>query len=220
MLALHLKLLKEIAMAFKRMIAINSRGNSLLLPMLVIIACMLLTACNQGWDKNGKHVKAKESGNGEKLLLNRPGYVVAYPDNWHIDSTSKLYDIDGHFTLHSGVESGLITFFIFNIQKDEVETLNRQVKVQLENSMKDGTVSYFTKWGNYVGHGAILKGKMSGVWKSEIKIFVYGTKEQSFLITSICADGYRDDVLAGLNLIESTFKLKQPMQVRVPANHS
>ena len=206
-------------MGHKKITAINHRAGSLVKQMLAFTLCVIFVAC-QGLGKKHRPVNANGSENEDNIVLNRPGYTLAYPVNWHIDSSSKLYDIDGHFTLHSPVESGLITVFFFNVSKDEKETLEKHIHAQLENSMKDGTVSYFTKWGNYQGHGASLKGRLEGSWKSELKIFVYSNKEQSFLITSICADGYRDEVIPGLNLIESSLKLKPPTQVQVPVNHS
>jgi hypothetical protein len=184
-------------------------GANFMRPILLIILFAALFSCNIGVDKNSTdNTTLKESNGHIKTLLNRPTYSVEYLSNWTIDSSSKLFDLDGHFTLHSPFESGLITFFIFNISKDEDESLQDQINAQLAETIKNGNVSYFSKWGNYQGHGAIIKGKMNGAWKSEIKIFVHSTTNKSFLITSIYADGYKDDVLPGLNQIESSFKLK------------
>ncbi|MEP7236369.1 MAG: hypothetical protein ABI685_00825 [Ferruginibacter sp.] len=178
--------------------------------ILFIIMYVIFISCNdmETDKKPNGHKQSDATTRPAKLLLERPTYSLIYPGNWTIDSSSKLYDIDGHFTLHSPVESGLITFFIFNIANDERETLQDHINAQLEKTIKHGEVSYFTQWGNYKGHGAIIRGKMSGVWKAELKIFVYSTGSNSFLITSIYAEGYKDDILPGLKIIESSFKLK------------
>lgn len=181
--------------------------------MRLILFCLIgitVISCIHGVDKNSNDKKiSNESNNHTNILLGRPTYSLEYPRNWSIDSSSKLFDLDGHFTLRSSVESGLITFFIFNTPQDENETLQDQINAQLAETIKNGTVSYFSKWGNYQGHGAIIKGKINGLWKSELEIFVHSTASNSFLITSVYADSYKDDVLPGLNQIESTFKLKQ-----------
>ncbi|MGG9962270.1 hypothetical protein [Ferruginibacter sp. SUN106] len=197
----------------------RGRCNRWRQSLLVLLVCITFGACHHGPDKKTDQVPTAASGSGQKIVLNRPDYTLTYPAGWRIDSSSKLYNIDSHFTLHSPVESGLITFFMFNVQKDEKETLEKHIRAQLANTMKDGTVSYFTTWGNYEGHGATLKGRLEGLYKSELKIFVYGTKDYSFLIVSICADGYRDEVLPGLTQIASSFKIKHATVV-VPANHS
>ncbi|GAB2813630.1 hypothetical protein [Ferruginibacter profundus] len=205
-------------MIFKQTPLSGVSRNRLVPAVMLLVAGILFVACH-GIDKNTGHIQTGASGSKEKILLDRPGYALTYPADWRIDSSSKLYDIDSHFTLHSPVESGLVTFFIFNVLKDEKETLEKHVKAQLSTTMKDGTVSYFTSWGNYQGHGASLKGKLDGLYKSELKIFVYGSETCSFLIVSICADGYRDEVLPGLTQITSSFKIKHT-KVVVPANHS
>lgn len=207
-------------MPIKTITAIHKPGKSFVTPILLLFACIIVASCNYKGDKRSSdNVPAKKSGGDVNLLLDRPAFSLRYPDSWTIDSSSKLYDIDGHFTLHSGVESGLVTFFIYNIHKDEEETLQRHIKAQLEETMKNGTVSYFTTWGNYEGHGAVIRGKLQGIWKAEIKIFIYSSKNDSFLITSIYTDSYRDDVLPGLKEIESSFKLKHAAVVRVATDH-
>jgi hypothetical protein len=204
-------------MLVKKIILTTVRINTLVTAAMLTIVCIMCISCNSVLDKKPKHLKA---ATGEKILLDRPGYTLAYPAGWTIDSSSKIYDIDGHFTLHSPIESGLITFFIFNVQKDEEETLNRHIKAQLAASMKDGTVSYFNRWGNYKGHGARITGRLEGLYKSELEIFVYGSKDQSFLIVSVCGNGYREELLPGLQLVASSFKLKNAKVVILPANHS
>ncbi|MEO6612747.1 MAG: hypothetical protein ABIT05_08715 [Chitinophagaceae bacterium] len=178
-------------------------------PLLLTLLITILLSCNNKAGKNAETpTTVKEPEAPLTTSLNRPTYSLKYLSSWIIDSSSEEFDLDRHFTLHSPVESGVITFFIFNTPKDEAESLQNQINAHLAETMKDGTVTYFSKWGNYQGHGAIITGKMSGVWPGEIKIFIHSTATSSFLVTSIYADSYKNDVLPGLNHIESSFVLK------------
>jgi|GEM_PF-4441667 len=175
---------------------------------LFILTVALLVSCNNNADKTSGHHLVAEKTSGTKLLIDRPTYSVERFSDWTIDSSIKLENVKTHFTLHSPLESGLITVFIFDHSQDEKESLERHIKAQLNKSMPNGVVKYITNWGNYKGQGAIIKGNNTANMPSKLVIFVSSTEESSFIITSVYANEYEDQVLPGLNVIESSFKMK------------
>lgn len=177
--------------------------------LILISLSVALLSCNTGVFDNGKNNKGITGHSTRKKALNRSRYYIEYYSDWRLDTASKLYDADSHFTLYpQPVENGMFTIFVFAEPRDEEKELQRHLAAQQEKSIKHGAVTYFTQWGAYQGHGASIKGRLRDVWESEIKIFVYSTAEKSFLITSLCTDSYKDDVLPGLELIESSFRIK------------
>ena len=183
-------------------------SSDLMRHTLFILALVLLFSCNNGSDKTGSHHRVADKTSGTKLLIDRPTYAVERFSDWTIDSATTMKNVETHFTLHSPYESGLITFFLFDHPQDERESLKRHIMAQLNKSIPNGVVKYITNWGSYKGHGAIIKGKNTASMPSKLVIFVSSTDESSFIITSVYADEYEDQVLPGLNLIESSFKMK------------
>jgi hypothetical protein len=158
-------------------------------------------------------INDKERNRKSKTLtaknIKRPFYEMQYPSDWNIDTADKDFDIDSYFSIHAPVQDGLSIFIIFNIAIDEEESLANQVKAHLNKTMKNGLTSYFDHWGKFKGHGATIKGKMMGVWKGEIEIFCHSGDSCSFLTVAQYLDNEREIVLPGLQLIESSFKLKK-----------
>ena len=178
-------------------------------PVLFILLLAHTISCNNGVDKKRERQRVlKDEIKSTRLVLDRPTYALSYLSDWTIDSSEKLENIKTHFTLHSGVESGLITVFIFDYPQDESETLQRHIDAQLNKHILNATVKYFTDWGSYKGHGVIVKGMNTASMPSKLEIFVYSNEKRSFLITSIYANEFEDNVLPGLNLIKASFKMK------------
>jgi hypothetical protein len=144
----------------------------------------------------------------KKKFLKRQSYKMEYPFSWKIDSSDHDYDIDNYFTLDSPSDGCFATFMFFNTNIDEKEHLDEQVKEHLKGTIKNGIVSYFDKWGEYKGHGAIIKGKLLGVFKGELKLFVHSSDSSSFLIFSQLNDEDKLKDEDGLKLIEASFRLK------------
>ena len=183
-------------------------ANNFMRPILITLILALVISCNNNVGKERDAIKAAYKNKATKLLLSRPSYSLAYLSDWTIDSSKQMEGVETHFTMNSSNENGMITFFLFDHPKEESEELEKHLKAQLKRSIKDGLVKYITNWGNYKGHGAIIKGKNIVSMQSKLIIFVSSTADRSFLITSICADDYEDEILPGLNLIESSFRMK------------
>jgi hypothetical protein len=145
----------------------------------------------------------------DTVTISRAVYELKYLSNWKIDTADKDFDIDSYFSIDAPVEDGTSMFFLFNTPINEEEQISAQVKAHLEKAMKNGIVSYFDHWGNFRGHGALLKGKIMGIWKGEVTIFCHSGDSTSFLAVCQYLDNDTLKVLPGFRLIESSFKLRQ-----------
>jgi len=145
---------------------------------------------------------------GRKNFLTRPSYKLEYPYKWAIDSTEKYYDIDAYISIESPSGSSFVTFMFFNTSIDEKEQIEEQIKEQLEVTMKNGEVTRFEKWGAYNGQGATIKGRLLGIFKGELKIFIHATDSSSFLFLSQVQDDVRLIDEESVKLIENSFRLK------------
>ncbi len=175
-----------------------------------IILSAFLIGCNSPADRKTEPVNIPDQKTivHKKFHVVRDNYSFDHYSNWQMDSSDVDFDIDSFFTLNGPVENGFITFFVFNAATDEKNNVDAQVAAHLKKTMKNATVTYFDKWGRYTGHGAIMKGKLLGVFKSQIRIFSFSTPNSSFIMIAEYEDSESELVLPGLELIETTFKLK------------
>jgi hypothetical protein len=141
--------------------------------------------------------------------LKRASYKIEYYDNWRIDSTTGNHDLDSYITLYSPTEEGFVSIFIFNKTINVKEHIDEQVEAHLNETIKNGKVTYLNHWGKYLGYGATIEGKISGIFKGSIKVFACSGKEFSFLIASQLIYTAREEDEPGLKLIESSFRLTE-----------
>ena len=141
--------------------------------------------------------------------INRPAYELKYPSDWKIDTVSEDFGIDNCFSIATPQEDGVSIFIIYNTLIDEEEHVSNQVKDHLKSTTKNGIVSYFDHWGSFKGHGALIKAKIMGVWNGEVKIFCHSGDSCSFVTVSQYLIRSKQTTLPGLQLIESSFKLKR-----------
>jgi hypothetical protein len=177
--------------------------------LILLISISIISCSSNSNNKGGEEISGiKEEVLTKKKFLNRPAYNVSYPYNWYIDSTDSDFDIDSYFSLDSPTEGCFAEFLFFNTSMNEKELLDEQIKEHLKVSIKNGTVTYFNKWGEYSGQGASIKGKMVGIFKGELKLFVHSTDSSTFFIFSQLLDDDRLKDESGLRLIENSFKVK------------
>jgi hypothetical protein len=174
---------------------------------------MLLFSCSsnkqQQPDPNEFSVEERPKTSSKKVLHKKPNFQLERYANWTIDSSDKSFDPDNYLELNSPSDNGFAMFFIFEDQIDEKEYVDDQVKGYVNKLIKKAKVSYFDQWGIYHGYGAKIEGVIMGLLKSEIKVFAHATDSLSF---STVTQVYLDDLSVdepGLELIESTFKLKE-----------
>ncbi|MBL0055071.1 MAG: hypothetical protein IPP31_02555 [Chitinophagaceae bacterium] len=177
--------------------------------ILVLITLFLLYACNPTPRKNTEESKEEaDTREIKKRTVDRPTYTLQYYKDWNLDTTDTDFDIDAYFVLNSPSESGFNSLFLFNTGIDEEMHVNMQTEAHLKKTMKGAEVTRFTKWGNFTGHGVILKGKITGIWKGELKVFAHSGEDLSFVNVSqlIYSDSAKD--ARGIRLIESSLRLK------------
>ena len=141
-------------------------------------------------------------------IINRTAYMLHYDASWHVDSSDNDFSFDSYFSLDTRSNNGAVTFFIFDTPTDPAEHIEAQVKAYLAKIMKNGSVTYFEKWGSFSGKGALIKGKLLGSFSGEIRVFSYSNNNLSFLIVSQLFDEDKPMDQPGLDLIEKTFRLK------------
>jgi len=144
----------------------------------------------------------------KRYYLKKKNYKLEYLFTWTIDSSDKKMDPDNSVTINSP-HDGSISFMTFNKPLDEREQIQQLINEDLNNSMKNGQVSRFTKWGSYVGQGAKIIGKLQGKYDSEASFFAYSSDTCSFICVSHIFDSNKAEDDQGLKLIENTFKLRQ-----------
>lgn len=148
----------------------------------------------------------------EKKSLSRPNYTVEYPYKWTIDSADEEYIEDAFFSINAPSGGCFVTFMFGDPNLDEKEHLDGQIKEQLTNLRNAAVSSYFQKWGEYQGHGAIIKGTLLDVFQGELKIFVHSNDSSSFFILSSLFDKYKTEDEDGLKLIETSFRIPNGSQ--------
>jgi hypothetical protein len=150
---------------------------------------------------SGNNATAQTLPTIKSAEMDRSGYNFMFDSEWKIDSSDADYDLDSYYSLDSKSGNGFITFAFFNAATNPEENVAEQIKAHLQTSMKNGQVTRFETWGKFKGKGAIISGKILGIYKGEIKVFSYTEKERSFLIVSQIME-------SGLLLIEKSFLLK------------
>lgn len=117
------------------------------------------------------------------LTITRDSFSVKYPDTWTIDKADEDYDPDALFSLDSPKDGGSIMFMIFSLPIDPDEMLNAQAKEMTKGLIKKPTaIKNFSIWGSYSGKGKIIEGKIMGLFKGHIKLFIYTDANKSMLV--------------------------------------
>ncbi len=138
--------------------------------------------------------------------IKRDSFSLKYPADWHIDTADTDYDPDALFSIDSPDGESFIMFIIYDIAMDQDDILEAQVKEFTAQLMKKPTITTFDSWGKYKGKGKLMKGKIAGVYKGFVKIFVYADEHKSMLVVE---QGYDEDLPAlekAYGLISSTFR--------------
>jgi hypothetical protein len=138
--------------------------------------------------------------------IKRDSFSLQYPSNWTIDTKDEDYDPDALFSIDAPDENSMIMFMIFTTPLDAEELVAAQVDAFSSELLKNPEISSITSWGNYKGTGKILRGKIMGVFKGFVKIFVYGDEHKTMLVVEQCYDKIYDQLKKGYELIASSFK--------------
>jgi hypothetical protein len=142
--------------------------------------------------------------------IDRDSFSLIYPDSWTIDKTDEDYDPDALFSLDASKADGAsMMFMIFSLPLDADEMLNEQVKTMTKALVKNPTsITDFDTWGNLKGKGKIIKGKLMGIFKGHIKLFMYTDDSKSMLVMEQLYDADVEKVAADFLSIANSFKFK------------
>jgi hypothetical protein len=144
----------------------------------------------------------------QKKNLVGNGFRLSYPGNWKVDTEDKNYDKDHCFCIESSGANSIM-FAIFDTQMDPDAEVQSQVEEMQRKLMPNSTKTTFARWGAYEGKGVCLKGKMLGMMTGSMRIFCHAGPNRTFMVSEQVADEDLPAVQPGLNLVESTFKMKE-----------
>lgn len=138
--------------------------------------------------------------------IKRDSFSVKYPTGWTIDTEDPDYDPDALFSFDSPDGNNMIMFIIMGMTIDPDEMLEQQVTEFQKQLIKKPEITPFTQWGNYTGKGKILRGKLMGVLKGFVRIFVYTDNGKAMLVVQQCYDDDFKTLEKDYTLIEQSFR--------------
>jgi hypothetical protein len=140
--------------------------------------------------------------------IDRDSFSVKYPDQWAIDTKDEDYDADALFSIDAPDGENMIMFIIFSMAIDTAELMSEQVKAFTAELIKKPEITHFDTWGKYKGSGTILKGKLMGVFKGFVRIFVYGDEHKTMIVVEQCYDKAYETLKKDYDLMSSSFQFK------------
>ncbi len=143
--------------------------------------------------------------------IDRPGFLLQHPGNWEMDIKDPDYVADHVFWMDTPGQSWVL--FIVN---DEPSDPAENVQEELADLAKDldlGDLAFaersnFTQWGAYLGTGLQLK-HISGDETATARFFSFSSGKKSFVVVERYADADLPLLQPGLDMVRSTFKLKE-----------
>jgi len=108
-----------------------------------------------------------------QVKIDREGFSMKYPSGWTIDTADEDYDADALFSIDSPNGENMIMFVIYDMALDTADLMKKQVDAFTAELLKKPEISHFNSWGQYKGSGEVLKGKLAGVYKGAVRIFIY-----------------------------------------------
>lgn len=175
---------------------------------------MLMIACNDQPEKKNRPGEENVTGRKhtrEKMnLINREKFSLEYPASWTIDTQDEDYDPDAMFSIDSPDDGSLIMFFYIDAEIDPDMMLDEQEKAMTKAAMKrPSSVTTFNSWGNYSGKGRTLKGKLLGIFKGQINLFVCNENKATLVVLEQYYDKEAETLVPVFNKIASSFRFKK-----------
>jgi hypothetical protein len=141
--------------------------------------------------------------------IDRDSFSLQYPAKWTIDTKDEDYDPDALFSLDAPDGENMIMFVIFDMAMDTADLMKEQVKAFTAELIKKPMITHFDTWGKYKGSGKLLKGKLMGVFKGFVRIFVYTEESRTMIVVEQCYDSAYEKLKPDYELISSTFQFKK-----------
>jgi hypothetical protein len=139
--------------------------------------------------------------------IDQANFTFQYPANWTVDTKAKDYNPNKTFTLNSPQQS-YVQFDIYDKPGDLKGVLASEMVYFDGLAVTTLSKSSIDKWGNYSGMGTHLKGKILDSYPGGIRIFTFNTKEHNVIVVEYYFSSELKDVQSDLDLIESSFKMK------------
>jgi hypothetical protein len=171
-----------------KFIAINNTSMKILLSALLLLS---ITVTSQA-----------------QKTINRDSFSVKYPEKWIIDTKDEDYDPDALFSIDAPDDENMIMFILFSMALDTADLMNEQVKAFTAELIKTPEITRFDTWGKLKGSGTLLKGKLMGVFKGFVRIFVYGDDHKTMIVVEQCYDKAYETLKKDYDLISSSFQFK------------
>lgn len=141
--------------------------------------------------------------------IDRDSFSLKYPSTWSIDTKDEDYDPDALFSLDAPAEGATILFMIFDSVIDTDDMLKAQEEAMTKEVIKKpSSITNFYNWGNYKGKGILIKGKILGVLKGQVKVFIYTDDHKSMLVMEQIYDSDMLVTGAEFEQIAKSFKFK------------
>lgn len=142
--------------------------------------------------------------------IDRDSFSLKYPDTWTIDTKDEDYDPDALFSLDASAEGATIMFMIFDVVIDVEEMLKAQEEALTKDVIKKpSSITPINSWGNYKGKGILIQGKILGVFKGRVKIFIYTDDHKSMLVMEQLYDSDIPVTGKEIEQIAKSFKFKK-----------
>ncbi len=140
--------------------------------------------------------------------ITREKFTVRYPATWYIDKEDEDYDPDAMFSLDAPDDESFVMFHIIEMDIDSDILMSDQIEAFKEDMLKNPEISTFNTWGNLKGKGTLMKGKLAGIYKGYIRIFVYKDDERTLLVLEQSYDKVLELFKKDYDLIANSFKFK------------
>lgn len=146
----------------------------------------------------------KKSADQPKSLV-RPAFSFNYPSSWTVDEKKDSYDPDRNFFIDAS-EGAFFHVLVFEGLIEPTKTVGAMANEQ-EKNMSGISKSSFPRWGSFEGSGTELRGKMRSFVPTTIRIFAFNTAGKTFVITEFVPDNEKEQLSAGYQMIQDSFKL-------------
>jgi len=141
--------------------------------------------------------------------IDREGFSMKYPSGWAIDTADEDYDADALFSIDSPNGENMIMFVIYDMSLDTADLMQKQVDAFTAELLKKPEISHFNNWGKYKGSGKVLKGKLAGVYKGAVRIFIYTDGKKTLTVIEQFNDKDYEGLKKDYELMASSFAFKK-----------
>jgi len=134
---------------------------------------------------------------------------MQYPAGWAIDTADEDYDADALFSINAPNGESMVMFVIYDMALDTADLMKKQEDAFTAELLKKPAISHFNSWGRYKGSGKVLKGKLMGIYKGFVRIFIYTDGKKTLTVIEQCSDKDYEGLKKDYELMASSFEFKK-----------